>query len=125
MVQECLFSLPGGRACRNPARRGKFFCRHHENFLETPAPAAAESIRFSHIRHWREVGARIPRMSFREMDQTFSEILDALGAGAISHRCAGRFLQLIVRRTDTLRRSSSPEPAAGRVTPSPQMPSMQ
>jgi hypothetical protein len=113
MVRECLHIFSDGRHCANPPRREKLFCRHHENPLQ---PDAVLNTGYSYpedpsdtfvdqpvlIQHWRDIGVLIPRMSLPEMEDAFSEILAALADDAISYRCAGRFIQLIIRRTEVL-----------------------
>jgi hypothetical protein len=108
MVRLCQHTFPDTRSCANPALRDTLYCRHHQPVLEPsdtdlddlPAPEPDADNTPDYIQRWREIGFAVPTMTIRQLDAAFSEILNALADDTISHRAAGRLLQLIIRRRE-------------------------
>jgi hypothetical protein len=102
MIQLCQHTFPDARSCPNPALRGTLHCRHHQPVVEQPEPEPEPEADDTpdYTRHWREIGFAVPAMTIRQLDAAFSEILNALADDTISHRAAGRLLQLLIRRRE-------------------------
>ena len=98
MVRECAHQLPEGHKCPNPARRNQKFCRHHGKYSAAAHPPERN---FSRLQYWREFSGCVHFMDHEEAKAAIPDILTALREGLISHRCAGRILQELLRKADT------------------------